>query len=323
MKAIRVNQFGGPEAMQWQNAPDLQPGNGQVLARIHAAGVNPVETYVRAGKYARLPQLPYTPGSDGAGTVEAVGADVTDLKPGDRVYVYGSLSGTYAEYALCERAQVFPLADGLSFAQGAAIGVPYGTAWRALFTRGQAQAGEAVLVHGATGGVGIAAVQIAVAAGLKVIGTAGSAAGEKLVREQGAQHVLTHEQGNDPEQIKALTDDKGVNLLLEMLANVNLNNDFKVCAPHGRVVIIGSRGTAEIDPRLTMMTELDIRGMTLMAATPEELADMHRELGKGFAAGTLRPVIQQEIPFTEAAHAHELVMQNNSGGKIILIPHST
>ena len=319
MRAIRVEQFGGPEAMQWQDTPDLQPSNGQVVVKIHAAGVNPVETYVRAGKYARLPQLPYTPGSDGAGTVEAVGADVGGLKAGDRVYVYGSVSGTYAEYALCEQAQVYPLADGLSFAQGAAIGVPYGTAWRALFTRGQAQAGESILAHGATGGVGIAAVQIAVAASLKVIGTAGSEAGASLVREQGAQHVLTHEQGNDPEQIKALTDGKGVNIILEMLANVNLNNDFKVCAPRGRVVIIGSRGTIEIDPRLTMMTELDVRGMTLMAATPEELADMHRELGKGFNDGTLRPVIQQEIPFTEAARAHELVMQNNSGGKIVLV----
>ena len=319
MKAIRVEQWGGPEVLQWKDAPDLQPAAGQVVVRIVAAGVNPVETYVRAGKYPRLPQLPYTPGSDGAGTVEAVGANVADLKPGDRVYVYGSLSGTYAETALCERAQVYSLADSLSFAQGAAIGVPYGTAWRALFTRGGVQAGEFVLVHGATGGVGIAAVQIARGAGLTVIGTAGSDAGAKLVREQGAQHVLTHEQGNDPEQIKALTEGKSVNLILEMLANVNLNKDLTVLARNGRVVVIGSRGTVEIDPRLTMTTELDIRGMTLMAATPEELADMHRELGKGFANGTLRPVIQQEIPFTEAAHAHELVMQNNSGGKIVLV----
>ncbi len=320
MKAIRVEQFGGPEALKWQDVPDLQPEAGQVVVRIGAAGVNPVETYVRAGKYARLPQLPYTPGSDGAGAVETVGADVNDVKPGDRVYLFGSVSGAYAEYALCERTQVYPLADSLSFAQGAAIGVPYGTAWRALFTRGQAQAGETVLVHGATGGVGIAAIQIARAAGLTVIGTAGSEAGRQLALAQGAAHVLPHEQGSDPEHIKALTDGKGVNLILEMLANVNLNNDFKVCAPHGRVVIIGSRGTVEIDPRLTMTTELDIRGMTLMAATPHELADMHRELGKGFADGTLRPIIQQEFPFTEAAHAHELVMQNNSGGKIVLTP---
>lgn len=318
MKAIRVEQFGGPEVMQWQDVPDLQPGVGQVVVRIGAAGVNPVETYVRAGKYARLPQLPYTPGSDGAGTVETVGENINDLKLGTRVYLYGSISGTYAEYALCERTQVYPLADSLSFAQGAAIGVPYGTAWRALFTRGQAQAGETVLVHGATGGVGIAAIQIAKAAGLTVIGTAGSETGRQLAQEQGAKVVLTHEQGSDPEHIKAFTNGKGVNLILEMLANVNLNNDFKVCAPHGRVVIIGSRGTVEIDPRLTMTTELDIRGMTLMAATPQELNDMHHELGKGFADGTLRPVVQQEFPFTEAAHAHELVMQNNSGGKIVL-----
>ena len=319
MKAIRVEQFGGPDVMRWQDMPNLQPAAGQVLVRIEAAGVNPVETYVRAGTYPRLPQLPYTPGSDGAGIIETVGADVTDLKPGDRVYINGSVSGTYAEYALCEQAQVFPLAEGLSFAQGAAIGVPYGTAWRALFTRGNAKAGETVLIHGATGGVGIAAVQIAVNAGLTVIGTAGSEAGEKLVREQGAQHVLTHEQGNDPARIKALTDGKGVNLILEMLANVNLNQDFTVCAPKGRVVIIGSRGKVEIDPRLTMTTELDIRGMTLMAATPEELATTHQELGKGFANGTLRPVIQAEIPLSEAAHAHELVMQKNSGGKIVLV----
>src|SRR5262249_43143180 len=138
-----------------------QPGPGQVLVRMHAIGVNPVETYIRAGTYARLPQLPYTPGNDGAGVVERIGSGGTEFKPGDRVYTAGSLSGTYAEFALCQKEQVHPLSANVSFAQGAAVGTPYATAYRGLLQRAVAKPGETVLVHGASGAVGTAAVQLA------------------------------------------------------------------------------------------------------------------------------------------------------------------
>src|SRR5436190_4552437 len=152
MKAIRVHEFGGPEVLRLEDAPTSPPGPKEVLVRMHAIGVNPVETYIRAGTYARKPALPYTPGNDGAGVVERVGPEVNQFKVGDRVYTAGSISGTYAEFALCEIAQVHPLPANVSFAQGAAMVTPYATAYRGLFQRGHAKPGETVLVHGAGGG---------------------------------------------------------------------------------------------------------------------------------------------------------------------------
>ena len=160
MRAIRVTEFGDPDVLVLRDVPDPEPVGDEVLVRVQAAGVNPVDTYVRAGAYAGLPPLPYTPGSDGAGVLADGGA---------RVYVAGALGGTYAEYALCRPDQVHALPDGISYAQGAALGVPYTPACRALFQRGRAVAGETLLVHGASGGVGLAAVQFALHAGLKVV----------------------------------------------------------------------------------------------------------------------------------------------------------
>src|SRR5215470_7703707 len=174
MKAIRVHEFGEPDVLRLEEVPMPRPGPGQALVRMHAVGVNPVETYIRAGTYARVPDLPYTPGNDGAGVVEQVGSDVRDFKPGDRVYTAGSVSGTYAEFALCKTEQVHRLPANISFGQGAAMGTPYATAYRGLFQRAQAGPGETVLVHGASGGVGMAAVQLARSRGLCVLGTAGS-----------------------------------------------------------------------------------------------------------------------------------------------------
>src|SRR4030095_239726 len=190
MKAIHVHEFGAPEVLRLEEVPMPQPGPGEVLVRIQAVGVNPVETDIRAGTYARLPKLPYTPGNDGAGVVEHVGSDVTEFKRGDRVYTAGSLSGTYAEFAVCKTEQLHPLPANVSFAQGAAMGTPYATAYRGLLQRAVAKPGEMVLVHGASGGVGTAAVQLARARGLRVFGTAGSDEGRTLAREQGAHEVF-------------------------------------------------------------------------------------------------------------------------------------
>src|SRR5438034_6888854 len=201
MKAIRVHEFGGPEVLRVEEVPTPEPGPGEVLVRMHAIGVNPVETYIRAGTYAYKPALPYAPGNDGAGVVEQVGPDVHQFKPGDRVYTAGSLSGTYAEFALCRAEQVHPLPANVSFAQGAAMGTPYATAYRGLFQRADAKSGETVLVHGASGGVGTAAVQLARARGLRVFGTAGTEEGRELAREQGAHDVFDHRAPDQFEQM--------------------------------------------------------------------------------------------------------------------------
>ena len=320
MKAIRVEEFGGPEVMRLAEVPDPKPSGAQVVVRIRAAGVNPVEVYIRSGTYPRKPALPYTPGTDGAGTVESLGPDAKRLKHGDRVYLAGSLSGTYAELALCEEQFVFPLPAAVSFAQGAAMHVPYATAFRALFQRAHALAGETLLVHGASGGVGIAAVQLARAAGLRVIGTVGSERGRKLVWAEGAHEVLDHLAANHFEEALAATGGRGYDLILEMLANVNLGRDLGILAPHGRVSVVGSRGNAEITPRDMMGRDGAILGMSLWNTTPQELINIHSALVAGLENKTLRPVIGQEIPLAEAARAHTAIMASGAYGKIVLIP---
>ena len=318
MKAIRVQEFGGPEVLRLEDVPTPQPGAVQVLVRMHAAGVNPVETYIRAGTYARLPELPYTPGNDGAGVVEQVGPNVTEFKTGDRVYTAGSLSGTYAEFALCKTDQIHPLPTNASFAQGAAMGTPYATAYRGMFQRGEAKPGETVLVHGASGGVGTAAVQLAHARGLRVFGTAGSDEGRKLAREQGAHEVFDHRAPDHFEQIMKATGGRGVDVIVELLANVNLGKDLTILAKGGRVAIIGSRGRVEIDPRDTMQRDVDLRGMALPNTPPAEMASIQAALVAGLENGTLRPLIGKEFPLAEAAEAHRAVMKQGAIGKIIL-----
>src|SRR5215475_8765671 len=268
MKAIRVSEYGGPSVLKLEEVPTPSPGPSQVLVRNHAIGINPVDTYLRSNTDNRGPKLPYTPGSDAAGVIEAVGTAVVGVKPGDRVYFGGSLTGSYAELSLCEQGQIHPLPGNASFAQGAAVNVPYATAYHALFNRAHGRAGQSVLVHGASGGVGIAAVQLARAVGMTVIGTAGTDRGRRIVAEQGAQHVLDHTASGYLEQVMSLTDGRGVDVILEMLANVNLGNDLNVLARGGRVAIIGNRGpgnqgTATISPRALMSRDASILGIAL------------------------------------------------------------
>jgi len=318
MKAVRVHEFGGPEVLRLEEVPTPQPGLGQALICMQAIGINPVETYIRAGTYAYKPTLPYTPGNDGAGVVEQVAPDVNEFKAGDRVYTAGSISGTYAEFALCKTEQVHRLPANVSFAQGAAMGTPYATAYRGLFQRADAKPGETVLVHGASGGVGMAAVQLARARGLRVFGTAGSDEGRKLAREQGAHEVFDHRAPDHFIQIMNATGGRGVDVIVELLANVNLGNDLTILANGGRVAIIGSRGRVEINPRDAMQRDVDLRGMVLPNTPPADLASIHAALVAGLENGTLRPVIGKEFPLAEAAQAHRAVMEPGAVGKIVL-----
>src|SRR5712691_9480963 len=319
MKAIRVSEYGGPNVLKLEEIPAPQPGQGQVLVRNHAAGVNPVDTYLRSNTDNRGPKLPYTPGGDTGGVVEAVGAGVTSVKAADRVYVGGTVSGAYAEMSLCNEAQVHPLPGNTSFAQGAGMNVPYATAYHALFHRAHGESGESVLVHGASGGVGIAAVQLARARGMKVIGTAGTERGLRLVAEQGAHHVLDHTKAGYLDEIAKLTNG-GVNVVLEMLANVNLQKDLEIVAMGGRIAVIGNRGNTEINARSAMNKNAAILGVALFNTTPAQLVGLHAALVEGLANGSLRPVIAMEIPLKDAARSHEAVMESGHHGKIVLVP---
>ena len=323
MKAIRVHKFGGPEVLQLDDVPDPKAGPGQVVVRIRAAGVNPVDTYIRSGSYAMLPTLPYVPGNDCAGVIETVGQGVTRFKRGDRVYVVRTttpMSGGYAELALCEASTVHPLPANVSFSQGAGVSVPYGTAYRGLHNKAHARSGETLLVHGASGGVGIAAVQLGVAHGMTVVGTAGTERGRKLVQEHGAHHVLDHSTSDYLTKLMEVTGTRGADVILEMLANVNLQKDIDVVARFGRIVVIGNRGTIEINPRGTMGKDAAIFGLALWNAAPEEMASIHAAIGAGLANSTLRPVVGQELPLKEAVRAHEAVLKPGAYGKIVLIP---
>jgi NADPH:quinone reductase len=319
MKAIQVKKFGGPEVLEYLDVPTPKPGAGQILVRVHAAGVNPYDTYMRNGTYAIKPPLPYTPGSDAAGTVEAVGDGVKKVKPGDRVYTAKTITGAYAEYALVEESQVYLLPAKTSFSHGAGLYVPYGTAYTALHHHAHAQARETLLVHGASGGVGLAAVQFASAMGMTVMGTAGSQKGLDLVKKEGAQFVFDHTKTGYAEEITKTTGGKGVDVILEMLANVNLSTDLKLLALNGRVIIIGNRGEITINPRDLMGRRSSARGFTLWAATESEAADIHAAIGAGLENGTLRPIVAKELPLKDAAVAHQDILAPGASGKIVLV----
>ncbi len=319
MKAIRVKQHGGPEVLQLEEVARPVPGPQQVLVKVAAAGVNPVDTYIRSGGYA-APQFPYTPGFDAAGTIESVGSGVSGIQVGDRVYTSATVTGAYAEYVLCNSTAIHPLPAKTSFKQGAALGVPYATAYRAFFQRARALAGETVLVHGASGGVGLAAVQMARAAGLTVFGTSSSAEGRKLVLAEGAHHVLDHKQAGYTDDLMRLTGGQGVAIILEMASNINLGKDLTLLARHGRVVVIGSRGKVELNPRDAMSRDAAILGMTLFNADEADLKAIHSGIYAGLENGTLRPVIGKEFPLAQASQAQVAIMETSALGKILLIP---
>jgi NADPH:quinone reductase len=324
MKAIRVQQFGDPSVMKVEEVPETSAGAAHVVVDIKAVGVNPVDTYIRSGQYASLPPLPYTPGSDAAGIVASVGRDVHELKQGDRVYISGTIAGraygSYAERAICTTDQVHHLPAHVSFAQGAGVGVPYVTAWRALFDKGHAVPGETVLVHGASGAVGVAATQMASAAGLRVFGTAGTDRGRQLAREQGAHEVFDHTATGYEKDIAAKTAGRGVDLVIEMLANVNLVKDLDIIAKRGRVIIVGNRGALELNPRAIMGKDATVAGFTNWNALPAELAMAHAAIVAGMERSGFKPQVGKEMPLADAPRAHEDVLKPGAYGKIVLIP---
>lgn len=320
MKAIVINEYGEPEVMKLEDVSMPEPAGTQVLVRIEAAGVNPVDTYLRTGIHAHAPKLPYTPGKDGAGTVESVGGDVTRFNAGDRVYTAGCISGTYAEFALCDESHIGRLPDNVSFEQGAGIWTPYATSYRALFQKADAKSGETVLIHGASGGVGTAAVQWAKNAGLTVIGTASSDDGKKLVTEQGVAALFDHSEEDHLSDIREFTDGKGVDIIIEMLANENLERDFEALAMFGRIVVVGNRGSLQFTPRQAMTKDATIYGMSLFNAPKDKLDDIHKAVFDGLSKGFLSPPVSRKFPLADAPLAHHAVIEQKANGKIVLIP---
>ena len=354
MRAILVEQFGGPEVLRPADANVPEPCAGELRIKLHAAGVNPVETYIRSGNYAAgLPALPYIPGADGAGVVDAIGDDVNAIKSngdrltgvstssdapgipgmpgfpgfaprlgiGDRVFVAGALSsrvtGTYAEYVVCDAKAVFPLPARMSFEQGAGLGTPGFTACQALFRRARLSPGESVLIHGASGGVGSLAVQLAKRHGAVVYGTAGGDRGLALLKELGAARAFNHNDKNYIADILAATGNRGVDVVIEMLANVNLEKDLSVLAERGRIAIVGNRGVLDFNPRLIMLKDAEILGVMLKNMRQDELTANSHTLIAALDIG-VRAVVAAAYPLEQAAAAHTDVIEKSSYGKIVL-----
>lgn len=320
MNGILISEFGGADVCEYTTGlPIPEPNDNQIQIKIHAAGVNPVDTYIRAGTHSRQPKLPYTPGLDSAGEVTKIGQNVRDFKVGDRVFTTNSDTGTYAEYTLSNSMYTFKLPECLTFEEGSAIGIPFFTAYRSLFLKGHAKPGETVLIHGASGSVGIAAVQLAKAQGLTVIGTAGSAEGIELVEKQGADYVFNHRDPDYMEKIKKIFPD-GLELILEMLANVNLNNDLQILRwKKGRVVVIGNRGTIEVNPRLLMAKETSVTGVTLFTSDEEDFNLMYNHIKALIEKKCLKPVIGQVYPLKNASKAqHDIVNNAGATGRLTL-----
>lgn len=330
MKAIRATAFGGPEGLAVEDIADPTPGAGEVVVDIKAAGLNPSDVYMLTGVYLVVPDLPFTPGYDAAGVVSALGEGVSGLAIGDRVIVGAPLSlddsrkdlgiiGCFAEKVVRRAADLGKLPDTTSFAQGAAIGVPYATAHYGLFGRGGGKAGEMVFIHGASGAVGTAAIQLAKRAGMKVIGSAGTAQGLDLVRQLGADLAVNHREEGYIEEVREASGG-GPQLILEMLANENLATDLDLIPKFGRIVIIGARAETTINPRAIMMKDADVRGLVLFNASREDREAIMDDLVAGLADGSLSPIIGTEMPLAETAAAYAKVMEPGAHGKIALIP---
>jgi NADPH2:quinone reductase len=313
---IIVEEYGGPEVMKVASVEAPEPAEDEVLVRLMASGVNPVDTYRRAGSQGYNPPLPFTPGFEAAGSVAKTGAKVSGFPEGTRVYIGWSINGTYGEWCLAKPEQLYVLPDGIDYIQGAALFVNYFTAYRALFLRGDAKPGDRVFIHGASGGVGLAAAQLCRQFGLHFSGTAGSKGGIELVESEGAALVLNHHEEDHMETM----DEGSFDLILEMRADLYLEKDVSKLKDGGRVMVIGSRGTTQFAPRGIMGKEADVRGVVLFKNTFEEGQKIHDDLVRGIEAGIIRPHIQQEFPLVHASEAHRVLMEAPSLGKIILIP---
>jgi NADPH:quinone reductase len=322
MQRIEITEFGDSGVLRLAEVDPPEPGQGQVRVRVRAAGVNPADTYIRTGTYAFFkPDLPWTPGFDAAGDVDKLGADVEGLRVGQRVFTAALLArqtGAYAEYMVCDAEAIHPLSGHLSYEQGAAVGVPCVTAYRALVQRGGISKNETILVHGGSGGVGLPTVQLARSLGAKVIASASTPAGRALVAGHGAHHVVDHSQSGYLDEILALTEGRGVDLIVEMLANVNLESDLSVLARYGRVVVVGSRGTLEFTPRLTMMKEADIRGMALWNMSAADWTEATVHVMSDLSRGSITPNIGRSFPLAQANVAHDFVIAGGACGKVVL-----
>lgn len=321
LKAIEMKNFGPSENLQLANITLRPIEPNEVKVRVFAAGVNPSDVYTSTGTYAIKPTLPYTPGLDGAGVVEEIGALVKDVKVGDRVFVAslpGKTTGTFAQMVICDAHYVMQLPAHISFEQGAALGIPALTAFRAVVQKGHVEAYHTVLIHGASGAVGLQAVQIAKSIGALVIGTASREEGKALVKAAGADYVVDHLTADNLEEVLEITNGNRPDIIIEFLANENLATDLELIAEYGKIIIVGNRGEITINPRVIMQKECDVTGMVLFNLAD----DMHHVLMTSVAmllnANKLTPIVGHSYALADAGKAFDAVMAGEHNGKVVL-----
>lgn len=324
MKAVRIHEFGGPEVLVYEDIRKPDPEPSQILVKVAAASVNPVDVAVREDRFPTPKRPPKTLGSDGAGTVEAIGAEITTVRPGDRVSFSGlgvGSEGSYAEYALIAEAQAVPLPGSLSFVDAAALGMAFPAAYYGLVTRGALKQGETVLVQGAAGGVGSASVQLAKALGARVLATASGPGAAELVLSLGAEAVIDFKSEDVAARVLELTDGKGVDLVHELVLSVNLPLDVKLVATGGRIVGTGQGPSPEATVPIgeALGKDVSVLFMNLNNAKRAGVAAISAEIAELAAAGKVKPVIGMELPLAEARRAHEL-LEGDHLGKIVLLP---
>jgi NADPH2:quinone reductase len=321
MKAMCAHQFGGPEQLKLEDAPEPQLQAGQVMIRVRAAGINPADLVRLSGRLGS-PPLPYIPGTDVCGEVEKVGSGVINVKTGQRVFGR-ALTGGYAERTCVAAEEAIPLPANLSFEEGAAIPIPFYTAYHALHNKAAVKPGEAVLVSAGGGGVGVAAIQLARIAGARVITTVGSREKAERAAVLGAQLTINYKEQDFVAEAERFTGKKGVDVIIENVAADNLAKDFLAVAPRGRIVVIGTgtgkAGDASFPVFAALMKDVTMIGMSLINAG-SAIAAMAPILSGWFSEGKIKAVVSKSYPLAEAAKAMEDLLAAKVFGKLVLKP---
>jgi len=323
LKAVRVHECGGPEALRYEDVPTPSPGRGEALVEIAASGVNFIDVQYRAGRY-KPPGFPFTVGSEAAGTVRAVGADVHDVRVGDRV-AYTMIVGTYAQFAVVRADRLVEVPAGVTLESAAAIMLQGTTAHYLTHSTFAIKRGDTALVHAAAGGAGQLVTQIARLRGATVYGTVGGEAKAAIAREAGAAATIDYTRQDFEAEIKKLTNGRGVDVVYDSVGKDTFDKSLNCLRPRGLLALFGfsSGPVAPFDPAVLGAKGslfLTRPGLNQYIATREELVQRTSDLFAWLAVGALRPRIDRVLPLADAATAHRELEARRTAGKILLVP---
>lgn len=324
MKALVCTRFGPPELLDYRDVPPPVAGEGEVVVDVRAASVNFPDVLIIANKYQFKPPLPFSPGSELAGVVTAVGPGVTGVAVGDRVMAF-TIQGAFAEQVVIAAERAVPIPDGVDFRTAAALLITYGTMDHALRDRGSVAPGETVLVLGASGGVGIASIEIAKALGARVVACASSDEKLRACREHGADAVINYAEDELRERIRGLTDGRGVDVVVDPVGGPYTEPALRSLAWRGRLLVVGfaSGEIPRVPLNLTLLKGAAIVGVfwgDFLRREPAAFAASVAQLGRWLRAGQLRPLISAELPLARGAEALRLMADRQVVGKVVLIP---